>query len=235
MNMHIGHNNPPGPVEEVIADPIEAVIAEFDGVISEAQNWADGEPVKTEAAMLSVDEIIKGFKKYRTALNKAGKERTEPFHRAWKAQVAAVKVYADDADLMQSALVALVAPFKAKLAEEKKAAERAAWQAAEDARKDAEAKAAAANAADIEAQREAQAAKQAAMDAQRSAQVQSKDKIKGMRTVTHHEITDMRAAVNWIAANDKKAMADFATEYARRNHKQSQIAGVRVWAEKEAF
>ena len=225
--MNIGHNNPP--------DPIVSVITEFDGIISEAQNWADGEPVKTEAAMLSVDEIIKGFKKYRTALNKAGKEKTEPFHRAWKAQVAAVKVYTDDADLMQSALVALVAPFKAKLAEKKKAAERAAWQAAEDASKDAKAKAAAANAADIEAQREAQAAKQAAMDAQRLAQVQSKDKIKGMRTVTHHEITDMRATVNWIAANDKKAMADFATEYARRNHKQSQIAGVRVWNEKEAF
>ena len=227
MNIHIGHNNPP--------DPIESVIAEFDGIISEAQNWADGEPVKTEAAMLSVDEIIKGFKKYRTALNKAGKEKTEPFHRAWKAQVAAVKVYADDADLMQSALVALVAPFKAKLAEKKRAAERLAWQAAEDASKDAEAKAAAANAADIEAQREAQAAKQAAMDAQKAAQSRSKDKVKGLRTVTRHEITDMRAAVNWIATNDKAAMADFTTDYIRRNHKQYKIAGVRVCEEKEAF
>ena len=227
MNMHIGHNNPP--------DPIETVIAEFDDILIEAQNWADGEPVETEAAMLSVDEIIKGFKKYRTALNKAGKERTDPFHKAWKAEVAAVKVYADDADLMQAALVALVAPFKAKLAEKKKAEERAAWQAAEDARKEADAKAAAANAADIEAQREAQAAKQAAMDAQKTAQSQSKDKVKGLRTVTRHEITDMRAAVNWIATNDKDAMADFATEYVRRNHKTAEIAGVRVWEEKEAF
>ena len=156
-------------------------------------------------------------------------------HKAWKAEVAAVKVYTDDADLMQSALVALVAPYKAKLVEEKRAAERAAWEAADKARREAEAKVAAANAADIEAQRDAQAAQQAAMDAQKAAQAQSKDKVKGLRTVTRHEITDMRDAVNWIARNDKAAMAEFVTEYVRRNHKTVAIAGVRVWEEKEAF
>lgn len=227
MDGMIGHNNPP--------DPIETVIAEFDDVITEAQNWADGEPVTDEASMKAVDEIIKGFKSYRSALTKAGKERTDPLHKLWKAEVAAVKVYTDDADMMQSALVALVAPYKAKLAEEKKAAERAAWEAADKARREAEAKAAAANAADIEAQREAMAAKQAAMEAQKAAQAQSKDKVKGLRTVTRHEITDMRDAVNWIARNDKEAMADFVTEYVRRNHKTVAIAGVRVWEEKEAF
>lgn len=223
----IGHNNPP--------DPIEEVIAEYDAIISEAQNWADGEPVTDEASMKAVDEIIKGFKSYRSALTKAGKERTEPLHKAWKAEVAAVKVYTDDADMMQAALVALVAPFKAKLAEEKRAAERAAWEAADKARREAEAKAAAANAADIEAQREAMAAKQAAMDAEQAAKAQSKDKIKGMRTFTRHEITSIGDALNWIARHDKPAMADFVTEYVRKNHKAANIAGVRVWEEKEAF
>lgn len=224
---HIGHNNPP--------DPIELVIAEYDAILTEAQNWADGEPVTDEASMKAVDEIIKGFKSYRSALTKAGKERTEPLHKAWKAEVAAVKVYTDDADLLQSALVALVAPFKTKLAEEKRAAERAAWEAADKARREAEAKAAAANAADIEAQREAMAAKQVAMDAQKAAQAQSKDKVKGMRTVTRHEITDMRDVINWIARNDKEALAQFATEYVRRNHTEVAITGVRVWEDKEAF
>lgn len=227
MSVGIGHNNPP--------DPIELVISEYDSVLLEAQNWADGEVVETEAQMLSVDAIIKDFKSYRTALAKAGKERTDPLHKAWKAELAAVKVYTEDADMMQSALVALVAPYKAKLAEEKRAAERAAWEAAEKARMEAEAKARAANAADIEAQREAHAAKEAALEAHKAAQAQSKDKVKGMRTVTHHEITDMRAAVNWIATNDKAAMADFAAEYVRRNHKTASINGVRVWTEKEAF
>ncbi len=223
----IGHNNPPC--------PIETVIAEYDAIITEAQNWADGEPVADEASMKAVDEIIKGFKSYRSALTKAGKERTDPLHKAWKAEVAAVKVYTDDADMMQSALVALVGPYKAKLAEEKRAAERAAWEAADKARREAEARAATANAADIEAQRKAMAAKKAAMDAEQAAKAQSKDKVKGLRTVTRHEITSIGDALNWIAKNDKPAMAAFVTEYVRRNHKAANISGVRVWDEKEAF
>lgn len=223
----IGGNNPP--------DPIEMVLAEFDGVISEAQNWTDGEPVTDEAGMNAVDAVLKEFKSYKTALVKAGKERTDPLHKAWKAEVAAVKVYTDDADRIQSALVATVAPFKAKLAEEQREAERKAWEAAQKAKREAEAKAAAANAADLEAQREIAEARQAAMEAEKAAQTQSRSGVKGMRKVTHHEITDMRALVNWIAANDKPAMAEFATEYARRNHKTASLAGVRVWEEKEAF
>jgi len=50
----IGHNNPP--------DPIETVLAEYDAVISEAQNWTDGEPVTDEAGMTAVDAVIKEFK-----------------------------------------------------------------------------------------------------------------------------------------------------------------------------
>lgn len=223
----IGHNNPP--------DPIETVMAEYDGVITEAQNWADGEPITDEAGMNAVDAVLKEFKTYKTALAKAGKERTDPLHKAWKAEVAAVKVYTDDADMIQSALVACVAPFKAKLAEEKKAAERAAWEAAEKARQEAEAKQAALNAADIEAQRELAEAKQAAIEAEKAAKATAKDAPKGMRTVTHHEITDMRDALLWIARNDKDAVSAFVTEYVRRNHKTANISGVRVWTTKEAF
>ena len=223
----LGHNGPP--------DPIEVVTAEYDAVISEAQNWADGEPVADEAQMKAVDAVLKEFKSYKTALAKAGKERTDPLHKAWKAEVAAVKVYTDDADRLQSALVATVAPFKAKLAEEKAEAERKAWEETNRLRREAEAKAAAANAADIEAQREVAAAKQAAIEAENAAKTTAKSAPKGMRTVTHHEIEDMRALVNWIATNDKDAMADFATEYARRNHKAANMAGVRVWTTKEAY
>lgn len=223
----IGHNNPP--------DPIESVIAEYDGVITEAHNWADGEPVTDEAGMIAVDAVIKEFKAYKSALTKAGKERTDPLHKAWKAEVAAVKVYTDDADMLQKALIACVAPFKAKLAAQKEAERKAAWEAAEKARREAEAEAAKANAADIEAQRQAQAAREAAMEAEKAAQNASKSTVKGMRKVTRHEITSMSDVVNWIARNDKAAMAEFATEYVRRNHKTAQISGVRVWEEKEAF
>lgn len=222
-----GHNNPP--------DPIEEVLAEYDATISEAQNWTDGEPVTDEAGMKAVDAILKDFKSYRSALTKAGKERTDPPHKAWKAEVAAVKVYTDDADRIQSALVATAAPFKVKMAAEQKEAERKAWEETNRLRREAEAIAAKANAADLDAQREVAAARQAAMDAENATKAQIKDGVKGMRKVTRHEITDMRALVHWIAANDKAAMADFATEYARRNHKTAALAGVRVWEEKEAY
>ena len=223
----LGHNNPP--------DPIEQVIAEYEDIITEAQNWTDGEPIDDEASMLAVDKIIKEFKSYKSALTKAGKERTGPLHEAWKAEVAAVKVYTDDADLMQKSLVAVVAPFKAKLAAKKEAERRAAWEAAEQKRREAEAAEQAANAASIEEQRAAQQAKQETVEAQKAAQKASKDTVKGMRTVTKHDIVSMRDLVNWIATNDKAAMAEFATEYARRHHADIPDSVVRTWKEKEAF
>lgn len=223
----IGDNQPPC--------PIELVIAEHDAVISEAHNWADGEPVQDEASMKAVDVVLKGFKTYKTALGKAGKERTDPLHKAWKAEVAAVKVYTDDADRLQKCLVDIVGPFKAKLAEEKRQAERAAWEAAEKARQEAAAKEAEAKAGDIESQREAEQAKQAVIDAEKAAKAASKDKPKGMREVITYVINDDRAALHWIAKNDKPAMAEFIAEYVRRNHKSKAIDGVDVTKGEEAF
>ena len=223
----IGGNSPP--------DPIEVLTAQYDDIISEAQNWSDGESVTDEAQMNAVDELIRGFKTYRADLTKAAKERTDPLHQAWKSEVAAVRVYTDDADLLQRTLVAAVAPFKAKLAAEKEAARKAAWQAAQDAEREANAKAAAADTANIEAQREAAQAQAAAMEARKTASAAQKDTVKGMRTVHYHDIADMRALVNWIATNDKPAMAAFAEAYAARNHKDIPDAVVRSWTAKEAF
>lgn len=223
----IGHNQAP--------DPIELVTAEYDATITEAQNWTDGEPVTTEAQMKAVDEIIGSFKSYRTALTKAAKERTDPLHKAWKAEVAAVKVYTDDADQIQAALVATVAPFKATLAAEKEAARQAEWAKAREAERAAEEAARNANAADLDAQREAVVAKAAALEANKRASAAQKDTVKGMRTVTHHEVCDMRALVNWIATNDKDAMADFARAYAAKHHSNMPDAIVRTWTTKEAF
>ena len=221
------HNNPPL--------PIEAVVSAHDGLISEAQNWADGTPVENEAGMNAVDRIIKEFKTYRAELTKAAKEQTEPLHKAWKAEVADVKVYTDDADRMQSALVAVVGQFKANLAAEKAEAERKAQQAAWDATRKAQEATRNVNAADIEAQRAAAQAMADAEAAQKAASAASKDTVKGMRRVTRYEVQDNRAALHWIAAHDKPALAEFIAEYIRKNYKTQQIAGVHVWQEKEAF
>lgn len=227
MDGGMGHNNPP--------DPVEEVVSQYDDIISEAQNWTDGTLVENEGQMKAVDGILKQFKTYKSALTKAGKERTDPFHKRWKAEVAAVKLYIDDADRIQRALVACVAPFKEKLAAKKREEERKAWEAAEAKRKEAEQRAAEANAADLDAQREAARAAEEAMEAERAAKAATKAKPKGMRTVHHFEVTDMRALINWIAQNDKAAMADFGQEYARQNHRAKTMAGVETWQTKEAF
>ena len=223
----LGHNNPP--------DPMEAVAAQYDDIISEATNWTDGSPVTTEAQMLSVDALIKGCKTYRADLAKAGKLCTEPLHTAWKASVAAVKVYTDDADRIQAALVASVGPFKATLAAEKEAARRAAWQAAQDAERAAEELARAADVSNLDAQRAADAARNAALDAKKAATAAQKDKVKGLRAVQYHDIASMRDLVNWIATNDKPAMAAFAEAYAAKNHKDIPDAIVRSFTKMEAF
>jgi len=223
----IGHNAPPSPLGDIAA--------KYDDHLSEVANWTDGEPVTTEAQHDAVASLIKTQKTYRSELVKAGKEVTEILHRAWKAAVAAVKVYTDRADMEQAALVACVAPFKAQLVEAKRQAERAAWEAADKLRREAEAKAKAANAADLDAQMEAHAAQQAAMDAQKAASAASKDKVGGLRTVHHHEIDSLRDVLNDVIAEDRDAMTAFLTAYVQSNFRKRAIKGVRTWETKEAF
>jgi len=80
-----------------------------------------------------------------------------------------------------------------------------------------------------------EAAQAQAEAAQKAAMAAKNDTVKGMRTVTRYQIEDHRAALHWIAANDRDAMTAFIEEYTRRNHKDKQIAGVKVWQEKEAY
>lgn len=231
MNAHaqIGGNNPP--------DPLDEALAPYGDFITEAESWLDGEAVTNEDQMKAVDAIAKQIKAAKKDVTAAQKSESAPLHDAWKAALARYKPTIDDLDRMAKGLASLVDGFKRKLAEEKRAAERAAWEAAEKARKEAEAKAAAANTANIEEQREAEEARRAAQEAEKAAQAARKDtsSVKGLRTVTRYEITDHRAALHWIAQQDRDAMTAFIEDYVCRNHKAVQIDGVRVWQDREAF
>lgn len=223
----IGHNAPP--------DPIDEINAAYEAEREEAANWLDGSPVENEGQMKAVDALRKSMRQWRLDLEKGQKSASAPLYDAYKGEIARWKPTIEDAKRIEGCLVAAVDGFKRKLAEEKRAAERAAWEAAEKARLEAEAKARAAAASDLEAQREAEAAKQAALDAVKAAQDASKDQVKWMRTVTRYEITDHRAALHDIAKNDREAVTAFIEEYVRRNHKARAIEGVKVWTEKAAF
>jgi hypothetical protein len=223
----IGHNNPP--------DPIDTALAPFGDAIEEAQNWLDGQPIENEEQLRATDELLKTIKTAIKELNTARDEATKPLHEAWKTEIARWKPTQDDLERISKGIVAAQDPFKRALAAKKEAEKRAAWEAAEKARKAAEEAALSAKASDIEAQRDAAEKAALAQRAAEEASAKQKDKVKGMRTVHLYEIEDHRAALHWIAQNDREAMTAFIEAYVAKNHKDAEIAGVRRWTEKEAF
>lgn len=227
MTPHRLHNNPPDPIDEALAPYMDA--------IEEAENWLDGNPVEDEAAMKAVDVLIADIRKAKSNLGKAKKSSTAPLHDAWKAEIARWKPTEEDIERRLKGLAAVVDPFKRKLAAEKEAAKRAAYEEAQRKEREAREAAAKANAADYEAQLEADRKAQEAIDAKKAASAANKDTVKGLRTVTKYEVTDHRAALHWIAQNDRDAITAFIDEYVRRNHKAAAIDGVKIWTEKEAF
>jgi hypothetical protein len=223
----IGGNNPP--------DPIDEAIAPYGDAIEETQNWLDGTPIENEDQLKATDALLKTIKGALKDLNAARDEATKPLHEAWKAEVARWKPTQDDLDRIIKGLIACQDPFKRALAAQKEAEKRAAWEAAEKARREAEEAARAAQASDIAAQREVVEKAALAQRAAEEASAKQKDKVKGMRTVHRYEIEDHRAALHWIAQNDRDAMTAFIEAYVAKNHKDTEIAGVKRWTDKEAF
>lgn len=223
----IGDNNPP--------DPIDLVLEPFGDILVEAENWLDGALVENDGQLAATDALLKELKAARKAVDEARDAVTKPLHEAWKAEVARWKPTQDDLDRQVKCLVAAQAPYKAKLLAEKEAArieaQRIADEKAEEARRAHEA----ARAADVNAQREANALLAEAEQAAKLASKASRDTVKGMRTVQRFTIDDHRAALNWIARNDRDALTGFIDEYVARNFKVRPIDGVTVTTEKEAF
>lgn len=221
------HNCPP--------DPIDETLAPYSDAIEEAQNWLDGEPVQNEEQMKAVDALLKQIRSAGTDLKKAKESETAPLHDAWKAELARWKPTVDDIERIKKGLAAIVGDFKKKLAAKKEEERRKAYEEAQRLEREAQAKAEAATAGDIDSQREADEAKAEMMAAKKAASAANKDTVKGLRKVHMHEILDPKAALHWIAQNDREAMMAFISDYVARNFKTADIEGVRRWEEKEAY
>ena len=218
------HNNPPDPLDEALAPYGEA--------IELAEGMLTGDPVSTEAQMKAVDAALKEVKAAEKAVKGAEESAAKPLYDVWKAEKARWAPTIDDLGRIKKGLAAMVSDFKKKLAAEKEAERRAALAEAERKRREAEALAA--NTSDLDAQREAAALAQQAKEDKMAAR--QAEKVKGLRTVTKYEISDHRALLHWIAANDRDAVTAFIDEYARRNHSIDRpMDGLRVWQDKEAF
>jgi hypothetical protein len=121
------------------------------------------------------------------------------------------------------------------LAAEKEAARKKAEAEAWEATRKAQEAARLADVANIDVQREAAAAMAEAEEKQRQAQTAAKDTVKGLRTVHRYAIDDHRAALHWIAKNDRDAMTAFVEAYVAKNFRTATIDGVTVTQAKEAF
>jgi hypothetical protein len=223
----IGGNNPP--------DPLDEISAKFEAERLEAENWLDGSPVQNEAQMREVDALRAAMRDWRIGLEKGQKDATTPLRAVYQAELDRWKPSIDDAKRFEGCLVAAVDGFKRRLAAERAEDERRAREEAERAAQALRDAHAAANAADLEAQRALADAEREAESARiRAAVAKKQADVKGLRTVTKHAVEDHRAALHWIAGNDRDAITAFIEEYARRNHATAQIDGVRVWKEKVA-
>lgn len=222
----IGGNNPPSAIDDAIRP--------FGDTITEAESWLDGEHVTNEAQMKSVDALIKAMKAAKKAVETAEEIEARPHYDMWKATKSLFAPTITDLDRIGKGLVAIVDGFKRKLAAEKTEAERLAREEAWRKTREAEALAAQARAGDIEAQRAAAQAQEAAETAQRAATAAGKDTVKGLRLTHFHKITDHRAALHWIAANDREAVTVFIESYVDKNFHVYKIAGVETWDERVA-
>ena len=221
------HNNPP--------DPLDEALAPYADYIAEAEGWLDGQAVTDEGQMKAVDALLKEIKSAEKAVKNAEESEAKPIYDQWKAAKARFTPTLDDIGRLKKGLADLVNDFKKKLAAEKAEAERLARIEAEKAAREAEEAARKADSMNIEEQRAAAEKMEAARQAQEAAKAASKDQVKGLRTVTKYAIDDHRAALHWIAQNDREAVTDFIDEYVRKNHRTKTIGGVRVWQDKEAF
>lgn len=223
----LGHNNPP--------DAIDEAVAPFGDAIEEAQQWLDGKPIENDDQLAVASHLLAEIKAAAKAVDEAAKLARRPLHDAWKSEIDRWKPTQDDLARLISGLIEIQRPYKAAKDAEKERARRKAHQEAQMAKIAAENAANSASMSDIDAQREADRLRVEAIDAQKAANAAAKDKIPGMRKVWRYEVTDHRAALHWIAINDRDSLTLFVNEYARKNHGTKEIDGVISWQERKAF
>lgn len=228
----IGGNNPPAEIEQTKAD---LHFAGFQDAMSGAGDYADGELVTTRG---QADECLKikaelaravgkGMDAKRLEETKPHRDETAKINGQWNEYETAIR-------RLMSNLSAALDPFLRKEAEEKAEVKRRAYAEAQRLEREAAAAVQSANAASYDDQSDVAEKRQAALDAKKAASAANRDTVKGLKTVHHHKIENMGALVNWIAKNDKDAIREFATEYARKHHREAAMDGVKTWTTKEA-
>ncbi|MER9911678.1 hypothetical protein NKJ71_13695 [Mesorhizobium sp. M0050] len=228
----IGHNQPP-------VDPVDEALANVQDLYDEAKNFADGEPIDSEAmhdTVTALRDAIHEAGKVADALRVEAKKpldeqidaiqtRFNPFIQPKKGKV----------DKAKASLGELLAAWRKRVADEKAAIAAAAK--AEADRKAAEAQAAIrASAGNLAAREEAESLLDEAKQAERQAKRDDKAATSGLglRTVWRCTMESEELALDWAyarAPEQFKAVVQTMAEGVVRTGMRS-VPGFKVWEER---
>ena len=239
------------PIHLPNATPFDLIADHLADLITEARNFADGEPVENQGQADAVSALIESL---RTAAKDADAERVrenKPHDDAKAAVQARYNVWiAPSTNKVPGkvfkaidALKACLQPYLAKLDAEKREAERIAREAADKAAKDAADAMRAAAANDLQAREQAEAlivaaevmrgvAKAAAGD---KAHATGGSRAMGLRSVWKATVTDAQAAAAFYWRTNPDAFAGLLQKLADddvRSGKRSGIPGVEIVEER---
>lgn len=235
------------PIHLTNATPFDLISEHLEDLISEARNFADGEPVDNQGQADAVSALIENL---RTAAKDADAERVRENkpHDEAKAAVQAkyAPLIADPKNKNPGkvwkaidALKACLQPYLAKLDAEKREAERLAREAADKAARDAAEAMRQAAANDMAARDDAEALVAEAEAARKAADAAAKDKAHatggtramGLRSVWKATLTDQKAAAAHYWRINPDAFTALLQKLADddvRNGKRSGVPGVEI-------
>lgn len=189
----LGHNGPPAPT------PYEAVSEEIEKLYGEATLWLDGEPVNSQGMADDLDKLKNMIRKARKAADDARKVEKKPFDDGAKEVQERYNPLLKKADTAIDAANKALAPWLAKVEQERQEAARKAREEAEAKQRAAEEAIRAAAADDLAAREAAEALVKDAKQADRAANRVEKDRAHAsggagrathLRTVYEYEITN---------------------------------------------
>jgi hypothetical protein len=219
----LGHNSPPAH---------EAFAMEADELFNTASDTLEGmDAVQNEEQNTALDGLKDDLRRVAKDAEATRKAEKEPHLEAGRAVDAAYKPVADKCKKAIAAINAMQTPYLvAKQAERDEAARKAREEAE---RKEHEARAKLEADAPLEQRYEAE--QEFAAAKKLSAVANKIDRsATGLRTYNVVEVTDRRAALNWIAKRDPDALSAFVEDYARRNAPTRPMDGVSVTQERRA-
>lgn len=207
MTHEIGHNNPPPEVK---------IGQEIDDLVMEAENWLDGAAIETQEQADTLGILVSTIKIKAKEADAARKVQAKPFDDGKKAVQATWKPIIDKASKAASVAQKPLTDWLDKVEREKQKAAQEAARLAQEAIDKANKLAQEADAGNIADQYRLDAARSEAEAMAKSAKridnakvnVAGTNRAASLRTYYSAEITDRRAALNWVAKFRPEELTD---------------------------